>query len=266
MDRPINLPCGRCIGCRLEKSRQWAVRCVHEAQLHQENSFITLTFNQSCPLDGTKTDPTYSLHKHHFQRFMKRLRKEYPEKQIKYFHCGEYGEKSERPHHHACLFNHDFEDKILYKESNGIKLYTSEKLQKLWPFGHSTIGDVTFDSAAYVARYITKKITGKLAEEHYKGRLPEFCTMSRRPAIAKQWLQKYTSDVYPQDYVVIRGKKSKPSKYYDKQLELTNPKEYETIKAERVFKNRGNPNNATERLEAGEIIVMQKLSMLTRTI
>ena len=125
-DMEITIPCGQCIGCRLERSRQWAIRCVHEASLYQDNCFITLTYSpEHLPKDN-------SLHKEHFQLFMKRLRKAFGQK-IRYFHCGEYGENFSRPHYHACLFNVDFKDKELLKNFNGNKIYTKQNKQ-LWHF------------------------------------------------------------------------------------------------------------------------------------
>ena len=159
------------------------MRCHHEASLYQDNCFITLTYSdEHLPSDK-------SLHVDHFQKFMKRLRKRFGEG-VRYYHCGEYGEKYMRPHYHACLFNFDFPDKKIWKENNGNRLYISESLSELWPFGFVTIGDVTFESAAYVARYIMKKVNGDLAESHYErvdwdtGEVyhlkPEYTTMSRR--------------------------------------------------------------------------------------
>lgn len=274
----LPLACGRCIGCRLEKSRQWAVRCVHEASLHEKpkgngNCFITLTFQDACPLDGTKRDPTVSLHKHHFQRFMKRLRKEFPATHhgsIKYFHCGEYGEKTGRPHHHACLFNFDFEDKTLWSIRDGVRLYRSKTLERLWPFGHSTVGDVTFESAAYVARYVVKKITGPMADGHYQGRLPEFCTMSRGgrkgKGLAFGWIDRFADDVYPKDFIVIRGKKVKVPKYYDRSYEIMDPVEFASIKESRQSSAIANPDNNTARLHAGEVIKKAQTAFLKRTL
>ena len=147
----LELPCGQCIGCRLEKSRQWATRCIHEAQMHEDNCFITLTYDdENIPWDG-------SLNKQHFQAFMKRLRWHNKEKKIRYFHVGEYGEQLSRPHYHALIFNHDFDDKELWTVNDEMRLYTSEKLQKIWPMGFSTIGSVTWETAAYCSRYIMKK-------------------------------------------------------------------------------------------------------------
>ena len=183
----LQVPCGRCVGCRLERSRQWAIRCVHEASLHKRNCFVTLTYNDvNLPEDR-------GLHYKHFQDFMKRLRKKYGEG-IRFYMCGEYGEQLGRPHFHACLFNHDFDDKKLWKttDSNS-KLYRSKELEELWPFGYSSVGDVNFESAAYVARYIMKKVNGEAAELHYS-----FCRYFNRgdirpPAriyknVVKAWL------------------------------------------------------------------------------
>lgn len=232
---PCHRPCGKCIGCKLEQSRQWAVRCVHESKMHEENSFLTLTYNnENLPDDG-------SISKRHLQLFIKRLRKSLPEKRIRYYGCGEYGERFRRPHYHVIIFGHDFQDKEIFKA--GIKrwknrfqtgidhtIYTSENLQKIWKKGFSSIGTVSFESAGYVARYCTKKITGKMAESHYNGRTPEFALMSRRPGIGKPWLDKFRSDVYPKDYFTLRGIKMQPPLYYDSQLKKEDNELYEKIK------------------------------------
>lgn len=277
----LPISCGRCIGCRLERSRQWATRAVHESSLYPENCFITLTFRDACPLDGTKTDPTFSLYKHHFQRFMKRLRREFalgvlshPKKNgylprfkspnIRYLHCGEYGENLGRPHHHACLFNFDFFDKQYWKTKEGNRYYTSEILNNLWPHGMCIIGDVTFESAAYVARYIEKKVNGENAEYYYDGKLPEYSTMSRRPGLGKQWMKKYTDDIFPKDYVVIRGERSNVPKYYNKLYELTNPDEYVIVRDMRLNSAKNNPDNNTARLHAGEIIKKAQMATVPR--
>ena len=218
----FNLPCGQCVGCRLNYSRQWAIRLVHENQMHENSCFITLTFN---PEELNKRSNPTSLNVRDYQLFMKRLRKKHPNKKIRFFHCGEYGEKNLRPHYHALIFNHDFSDRKLFKEQNKVKLYTSKELEELWPYGFSTIGDVTFQSAAYVARYIMKKQKGENAQEHYNkidpltGEVttiePEYCTMSRKPGIGYDWFKKYKSDVYPRDVCIINNHEVKPPRYYD---------------------------------------------------
>jgi len=228
----IELPCGKCIGCRLDRSKQWAIRCVHEAQLHQKNCFITLTY---APENLPKNN---SLVKEHFQLFMKRLRRKFPPEKygkISYFSCGEYGENFDRPHYHACLFNFDFPDKeLFFTTSQGSKLYKSKILLDLWDNqGHVTIGDVTFDSAAYVARYCTKKINGSSASSHYQEKIPEFSLVSRRPSIASRFIEQYLDDVYNYDYVVVNGAKSKAPRFYDKFLEKNYPTRYLETKIKR---------------------------------
>ena len=228
----IKLPCGRCIGCRLERSRQWAIRCVHESQYHDENMFLTLTF------DDDHLDPEGSLRKSDFVLFMKRLRKYFDSqgKKIRFFHCGEYGSLYERPHHHAIIFGADFSDKVLWSTSCGFPLFRSKSLEKLWPYGFSSIAGVSFESCAYVARYVTKKITGDAADEHYHGREPEYVTMSRMPGIGYQWLLDHP-EIYNFDEVVIRnGIKCKPPRYYDKIFDQIAPDYMEYIKNKRKLK------------------------------
>ena len=159
----MDLPCGQCIGCRLERARQWSIRCVHESQMYEKNCFVTLTYSpEKLPLSG-------SLDVREFQLFMKRLRKSASEK-IRFFHCGEYGVvcrncgNSEplckcglwvpsigRPHYHALLFGFDFDDKEVYCKKDGYQTYTSSTLSKLWGKGHSLVGDLSFESAGYVS-------------------------------------------------------------------------------------------------------------------
>jgi hypothetical protein len=237
----FNLPCGQCTGCRLEYSRQWAIRNVHEAQMHEKSSFITLTFNNES-LNARETPS--SLNVRDFQLFMKKLRKKH--KNIRFFHCGEYGSKNKRPHYHALIFGHDFPDKKLHTVENGFKLYKSHELQELWPYGFNLIGDITFKSAAYVSRYIMKKQKGKDSQKHYETtdengvvttKKPEYCTMSRKPGIGANWFKKYIKDVYPHDYIIINGLKVRPPRYYDNLLAGTdkdNPsQEYLDLKERR---------------------------------
>ena len=240
IDMPITVPCGQCIGCRLERSRQWAIRCMHEASLHEKNCFITLTY------DDDHLPEDRSLNVKEFQDFMKRFRKKVGVP-LRYYHCGEYGDKFGRPHYHACIFGYDFPDrKYLKKLPSGHAIFKSEILSKLWKKGYASVGDVTFDSAAYVARYITKKVTGKDAEDHYwfcdeeTGESwpisPEYTTMSRRPGIAADWFKKYISDVYPSDTVIVKEKAVRPPKFYDGMFEAEFPEEFEKVKRRRKNK------------------------------
>jgi len=260
IDLPVTLPCGQCVGCRLERSRQWAIRCVHEASLHPQNSFITLTF------DNEHLDPQNSLRKEDYQLFMKRLRKAIGK--VRYFHCGEYGETNFRPHHHAILFGYQFPDLELWKNNNDQPIYISETLSKIWGKGFVTIGSVTFESCAYVARYIMKKITGDKAEDYYGDRIPPYNTMSRRPGIGQDWYNKYKSDLFPSDQCVIRADLiTKPPKYYTQRLELTDPKTFNKIKRLRLANaKRREDDNTWDRLAVKEELKKSQLKQLIRTI
>lgn len=227
----LDLPCGQCVGCRLERSRQWAVRCMHEASLYDENSFLTLTYNDE------NIPPSGSLVKSDFQDFMKRLRKSIAPKKVRYYHCGEYGETLARPHYHALLFGHDFEDKKFFSKRGENSLFVSDTLSKLWPFGFSVVGEVTFQSAAYVARYVMKKVTGEKAVDHYGERVPEYTTMSRRPGIGKGWYEKFKADVYPHDRVIVRGYPTRPPRFYDEQLGREDRSTLERLKIKREKEN-----------------------------
>jgi hypothetical protein len=256
------------------------MRSYHEQQLHDENCFVTLTYDD----DHLPYPPEVDNREH--QLFMKRLRKRFGA-DIRFFMCGEYGEQLGRPHYHYILFNFDFPDKELaFETKRGDKLYSSESLKKLWPYGFSSIGDVTFESSAYVARYITKKINGDMKEEHYRffdkdtGELvldprtgnpyllrQEFTRSSKRPAIGKEWLEKYLGDVYPHDYVIIRGKKVKPPRYYDRQYEVAYPSDFEELKCRRVANAEKHvDNNTPERLNVREKLQLLKMDKLLRPI
>lgn len=208
--------------------------------MHENNCFITLTFS---PEELEKRKNPASLDVSEFQRFMKRLRKKYG-KGVRFFHCGEYGEKNKRSYYYALLFGVDFGDRELWSTRDGVNLYVSDNLSKLWPYGFSTIGDVTFESAAYVARYVMKKVRGEGAPDHYSNWIdpitgeitevkPEYATMSRRDGIGKSWFDKYKNDVFPNDYCVIRGHEVKPPRYYETLLKQYYPEEHEQLKAKR---------------------------------
>jgi len=229
---PLNLPCGKCYGCRNDKAREWAMRCSHEAQLHDENSFLTLTYEEE---PKTKSGVA-TLDKRDFVLFMKKLRKARKQK-IKFFQCGEYGSLG-RPHHHCLLFGCGFADRYYWRKEGDHNLYRSEELEKIWGKGHSEIGTVTFESAGYVAGYTMKDAenTRQQKEESNRTttRVPEYRTMSRRPGIGKQWLTQFMSDVYPWDEVITKnGNKLRPPRYYDQQLEKLNPELLREIQLKR---------------------------------
>lgn len=265
-DLPVLLPCGQCIGCRLERSRSWATRCMHEASMYDRNCFLTLTYDPAhLPASG-------SLVLDDIQRFLKRLRKNFPNDKLRYFLCGEYGDDTQRPHYHIILFNFDFFDKTFHKSSySGCPIYISRTLDRIWGNGICWIGSVTFESAAYVARYVLKKVTGDKANDHYQGRLPEFCTMSRKPGIGLPWLERYFGDVYPHDFVVVRnGIKCRPPRFYDNYCEEYYPELFAEVKRYRKSTSSDYMIDELrcfvdyERLEKKEIFKMKQIERLMR--
>lgn len=270
----LQLPCGQCMDCKLERSRQWAVRMMHEAQLHESNYFVTLTYS-----DEHLPSPPELVH-HHFQDFMKRLRRRFaiwdptlgtwvP----RYFMCGEYGEQLQRPHYHAAIFGLYLNDLVTYDN----ELKTSKQLDQIWGKGSCKIGNLTHESAQYIASYCTKKITGEKAGRHYTrvnmetGEIhevtPEYARMSLNPAIALTWIQKYRDDVYNYDYVVTNGKQNKPPRYYDKVLQREDPLRHESLAPGRERRAQTRGGDRTEQaLAARNANTLARMKLKKRTL
>lgn len=248
----ISLPCGRCIGCRLDRSRDWSTRLVHENQMHTDSMFLTLTYAPD------QLPPYGSLNPVDMTNFLKRYRKSiYPHK-IRFFQCGEYGEQLSRPHHHALIFGHRFDDLTPWRKSKqGHLAYRSETLERLWSHGICEVGTVTQQSCGYVARYIMKKQLGndERAIRHYErvdpetGEVfylhPEYVTMSRRPGIGKTWFDQFGATDLDDDFVVIGGKKTRVPRYYMDQIKAKDERKYRAIKRKRAVK-------AKEQILSGE--------------
>lgn len=257
----IKIPCGRCSGCRLEHSRQWALRCMHEKRMHTDSAFLTLTYdNAHLPSGGT-------LVKRDLQLFMKRYRK-YAGTGIRFFACGEYGEKTNRPHYHVLLLNSDFPDRRLASSGEMYSLYKSATLSKLWDAGNSIIGNVTFDSCAYVARYCMKKITGKPAAAHYNGREPEFIVMSRRPGIGATYFEKYNEEMYTHDNVIVNGVPSSLPRFYDNRYASRSDTCEARLSLLKIARRRklDRKDGGTTRLRIREVVALAKLAQKGRSL
>ena len=276
----IKVPCGRCIGCKLEYSRQWALRAISEKQFHEESEchFLTLTY------DEEHLPANLSLNIKDHQDFMKRLRYFYPGKQIKYIHSGEYGEENQRPHYHSILYGIEFPDLKFYKYNyRGDIISTSKILDKIWQNGSVKVGSVTFDSCAYVARYVCKKITGEKLQEPDKLtglkpyelidkitgeiiiRMSEYMTCSRNPAIAKNYYDKYKDEIFVTDSISVNGMLMQPPKYFTSNLERDNPKKHKSIKRKRKRNQEINKANATTpRLLTRETCKLNQIKSLRR--
>lgn len=245
------IPCGRCFSCRLDYSRTWANRCMMEAAMHSENCFVTLTYDEeSVPviesIDHQKSgcvDFVPTLRKRDLQLFMKRLRKFLGcDRKVRFYACGEYGSKG-RPHYHLILFGCNFDDRVLFKTENGFAYYTSNILSELWTFGHHIITDVTWDTCAYTARYVMKKINSFEKEKYLKacaiyGVQPQeldFVVMSRRPGIARPFYEKYHDQIYRYDSVILPGSAEvKPPRYFDNLFDIDNSLDLRDIKDKRI--------------------------------
>lgn len=236
VDLPVKVPCNQCIGCRVDRVSQWATRLVHEAQLHDQKSFLTLTYDdEHLPLSN-------SLVKKDLQDFMKRLRYHHGGK-LRFYASGEYGDNYGRPHYHVILFGCDFSDRVKCSGNGDHTFYTSETLTRIWGNGFALIGSVTLETCRYVASYVIPKITGKAAEKHYErvdsetGEIiqlvPEFANMSRRPGIASEWYEKFQSDIHAPGQMksaVVKGREIKIPKYYDRLLEKQSESEMKELK------------------------------------
>lgn len=249
----IDVDCGQCMSCRLKKSRETAVRAVHESKSYEKNCFITLTVDDA---HMEQVFPGGGLNHRPFQLFMKKLRKNFEGftevvhpmtgkkvKPIRALMCGEYGELLMRPHYHACLFNFDFDDKYLFRTVGTVKLYRSPTLEKLWSYGFSTIGEVNFDSACYLARYVTKKITGDMSDDHYFNPITgeimkkEYIQFPRGYGLGRLFYEQYGEQWFEQDLVrTEKGFKMKPPKYYERIYDLEQPEKLEQIKKKRIRK------------------------------
>lgn len=293
----IDLPCGQCASCRLEYSRVWAVRLMHEAAWWEEHYrvfpfFFTLTYDEEhLPLYGM-------LVKHHVQDFLKRLRANTGAK-IRYYVVGEYGSQCpdhqiidcpvcgpiQRPHYHGILFGWAPDDKKMMGHRDGGTVYTSDEFGKAWPFGSHELGSCTFESCAYVARYIMKKQNGARAEDHYCKYFPlvdlfvdmppEFALMSRggrcpggqhMGGIGRVFYEAFKSDMYPSDETPVpgRGCIGKPPRYYDRLYEAERPAVFAGVKEERIEAMRRSLEDGPS-LRSRAMVEDARLKMLRRT-
>lgn len=248
----VEIPCGQCIGCRMQKSEEMRVRCILEAKSWEHNYFVTLTYDDAKtdikkhwkPAKDTETGENIlmsSLYKPDLQKFIKDLRRYYKYHynwdKIRFYRCGEYGEQNERGHYHAILFNLPIKDlKPLFINMEHQQIYTSETIEKIWGHGICTVGEVTYQSRRYVRRYIMKKQTGK---QENKIRTPEFTECSRRPGIAAKWYNEHKRQTYEDDELIVKRRlnkavATKPPKYFDRLYEVENPAHMERIKNKRL--------------------------------
>lgn len=184
-DRPVSLPCGKCIGCLQDRAEAWSVRCYHEATLHPRNCFATFTYSEAPP----------SLVKSDLQNLFKRLRRD--GQKFRYFACGEYGSKTLRPHYHVLFFGTDFRADSSPLGFSDSTYYFSPYLTSTWSLGHVTLASCDPGAIFYTAGYSLKSA----------GQPDAFHIASRRPPIGDRWLDKFADDAVRNGFVTIEGKK-----------------------------------------------------------
>lgn len=230
--RPVPVPCGKCLGCRMDYARRWADRCLLESQFHDKNWFCTFTYdNDHVPVNdrGIQT-----LRYKDFQDFLKRLRKE--GYKFRYYACSEYGDNTFRPHYHCIFFGLDLKesDFVPYKNVGNYVYSSCPTLEKIWSNGFVVVCPLSYETCAYTARYVVKK-AGKLVDYESMDIEPEKTYMSRRPGIGYQFYQNH--DVFEYDYISVGNengaKRIYPSRYFEKLLEKDDPERLKQIKEKR---------------------------------
>lgn len=271
----VTVACRQCIGCRIDHAQEWGLRCTHEAKMHECSSFLTLTFSdEQYPASG-------SVDIRDMQLFQKRLRFERDGERLRFFSCGEYSPRW-RAHYHVLAFGLELRDRKFFSRSKtGYNVYTSAELSELWPFGYAYASDLNYETCAYVARYSMKKVNGKRAAEHYwrphpvTGELvnlrPEFITMSRRPGIGDEWFNRFASDAFPSDFLVLNGSKVPVPDFYLRRLaEREDADKLLTpalrVRLARLVRGRAMAaDNTPERLAVREECAERRLSLLARS-
>lgn len=264
----ILLPCGQCIGCRMRRASDWELRVMHEASLHAESCFVTLTYAPG------KLPPYGSLCHRDFQLFMKSLRK-WAKRPVRFYMCGEYGPLNRRPHYHACLFGVAFSDAVdVGVSGSGFTFASSARLSALWPHGTATVQVLVRETASYCARYIMKKVLGEAAAVAYSVTdsdgvvhplRPEYAAMSLKPGIGAGWFRNFGGDVFPADAVVSNGTERRVPRYYDK-LALKLGMDLDGVEYARVLRVRATAADSTpERLKVREEVHIARVSTLVRS-
>lgn len=255
----VPIPCGSCIGCRIDRARQWAARLMLEKEYSTDTWFITLTYDNDHLVFGSdpvKVASAYgdvwqypnvsksghlTLNREDYKNFNKRLRKRFGSG-IRFFLAGEYGERTNRPHYHGIYFNLPLDDCEVFKVVHGVPYYTSKTIAELWPFGFHLIGKVSYDTCAYVSRYVTKKLHDVDVSKYEElGIEREFCRMSRRPGIGKQWFDDHGDDIDAISYIITVSTPNgavqfSSPKYFDRLIEALDGVRMADLKEKRKFK------------------------------
>lgn len=257
-DKPLDLPCGKCIGCRIRRANEWGTRCMNELRGRKgPSAFITLTYDQEhLPKDG-------SLDKRALQLFWKRLRK--AGHHIRYFACGEYGPQTNRPHYHAVVFGYWPEHRVLYPGNRNIPMYRSRDLEQLWPFGTSYFSPVTRENATYVAKYTLAKYDEKGQPRDFGERQPPFLTMSTHPGIGANYARDNARALVRLDGIRLRGGQlAALPRYYEKVLAREEPSTIRGLKTRRKEKAHDRQDRPLHELRAEPTLTAKEANATAR--
>lgn len=265
---PLSLPCGRCIGCRIDQTTAWKARILHETRLHPWSIFATLTYRPESVPDGGTLVPK------HLTDFWKRLRKQTGK--FRYFAIGEYGEQTHRPHYHAIIFGYFPKDAKEVRRGETHRVYSSVTLENTWGHGFISFSEANPENAGYIAGYCTKKLTGDLKARSLErvspdGELysvaPEYSVMSRRPGIGAGFYTRFKTDLYPSNFIVVGRGRARIPRFYDSRLEQEDPQLLEKMRDQRRKHARKKRVDSTpERLEAREACMKARLQNKTRKL
>lgn len=278
----LELPCGRCMDCKIRRSQDWTTRATHEASLHLSNAFLTLTFSdEGLALRELQRDRhPFDLDVADWQLFAKRLRKELNKQdrgRFRFFQVGEYGDEQLRPHYHALIFGQDFREDMIesWKDDLGHLTWRSRIVEKCWPYGFHEIKDLHPANIAYVCKYVQKKLYGARKSQALErvdsgsGECvtvrDELASMSRRPGIGHGWWEKYRTDAFPDDFIVLEGKKVPVPRYYAEQMKKEDPTGWEQIAKQREMSAaKRAADNVPERREVRAAVTKAKTALSRR--
>ncbi|QCS36497.1 replication initiator protein [Capybara microvirus Cap3_SP_433] len=268
-------PCGKCQGCRFKQSKEWAVRIEKEAKQYKHNYFVTLTYNdENLPIKEGYPESKGTLKKEHTIQFMKSIRqsikRHYNHDGIKFYLCGEYGSKGERPHYHIIMMNMpELEKNKLVGQNTKTKdpYFTNDLFDSAWSKGFVIIGKVNWNTISYVAGYCQKKLFGEVGKKIYemKGQEPIYATMSRNPGIGRNYYEENKETIYRYDEVITsKGKSVKPPSYFDRLMDIG--EEDSIILKELKEKRREKSNNALKQKYAQTTLtIKEQLALEERT-
>lgn len=267
----LTVPCGQCIGCRLDKQRDWTARICHEARLWPVNAWLTITYDEAnLPWDQ-------SLNLRHWQLFIKHLRRDLAPRQIRFIAQGEYGDQTGRPHYHAVVFNYSSGDLKIWKPRDGMApIFLAPRLTALWKKGNVFESPFEPGCANYIAAHCVKRLSQEKAEEsgllqrlhlqtgEWITARPEFWVMSRRPGIGAGYFDRYADELWTHDSVILHNREASVPRYYNRLMEEADPERYARLRDARVAEARKpdrRANNTPARLASREQVTKARLNL-----